>query len=118
MSRSEDQALAVVDEAAASGILSRREADYWREAVKTPCGCAEGLVGAGLGAAAAAAVRHDSLAEVIVSGTVGLVVGAVAGKVYGVAKGLHLVRHQRTELGRRVADLTATARQGEPAEPR
>ncbi len=110
MSRSEDQALAVVDRAVAAGILSRREADHWRAEVRDPCGCAEGLVGAGLAGVAAAAVRHDSLGELLVSGTAGVAVGALAGKVLGVARGLHLVRHQRTELRRRVAELTPRAR--------
>jgi hypothetical protein len=119
MSRSEDQALADVETVVAAGVMSGREAEYWRAAVKDPCGCAEGLLGAALAAAAAAAVRHDSLGEVVVSGTVGLAVGAVAGKVLGVAKGLHLVQHQRAELGRRLAELTERpARPSRVAEPR
>jgi len=48
MSRSEDQALADIDAAVASGVLSGREAEYWRAAVKDPCGCAEGLAAAAL----------------------------------------------------------------------
>jgi len=107
MSRSEDQALADIDAAVAAWVLSGREAEYWRAAVKDPCGCAEGLAAAALATAAAAGVRHDSLGEVIVSGTVGFAVGALAGKLFGVAKALPLVRHQRIELRGRLAELTA-----------
>jgi hypothetical protein len=109
MSRSETRATAVVDDAAAAGVLSVREADYWRRAVKDPCGCAEGLAAATLASAAVTVVRHDSLREVVLAGATAFAVGAVVGKMIGVAKGLPLARHQRSGLDRRLAELKTAA---------
>ena len=119
MSRSEDQALAVLDQAfslrdpvpARGRLLAgrgqgplwlRRRAGWaqdWRQPLPpcsgtTPC---------------APFLSRDRPASRS---------GALAGKVLGVAKGLHLVRHQRTELRRRVTELTRQARVDETAGPR
>jgi|GEM_PF-5871417 len=105
MSRSEAQALGLVAEAVTSGVMSDREAQFWREAVRDPCGCREGLILGVVAAVGTTLSRPGAMAPVLVRGVAGFVVGALSGKVYGVAQGLRLVRHQRAELAHRVAAL-------------
>jgi len=84
--------------------MSDREAAYWRHAVTDPCGCTEGLFG-GLITGVSLAGRPASGGMATLSGVGGFVVGALAGKAIGVARGLRLVRYQRRALTRRVAEL-------------
>jgi hypothetical protein len=118
MSRSEQQARAVIAEAVGAGSLSPAEAAYWSTAVKDPCGCAEGLAGGVVVSGVAVGLRGRSLPSVLLAGAAGFGLGAVGGKVVGVARGLPLVRHQRAELGRRVAELSgSSAPEGERRTP-
>src|SRR3954468_4107323 len=103
MSRSELRARDLVAEGLASGLLSPSEAAYWSAAVKDPCGCAEGLAAGLLVSGGAVCLRGRSWPSVVRTAVAGFGLGAVSGKVVGVARGLRLVRHQRAELGRRLA---------------
>jgi hypothetical protein len=104
MSRSEDQALLAIERGIAAG-MSDREAAYWRDAVKDPCGCTEGLVG---GLLASVALRPGVGWQ---AGIVRFIVGALIGKVVGVVRGLPLVRYQRSALDRRISELQASGPQ-------
>lgn len=84
--------------------MDEREAAYWREAVTDPCGCTEGLLG-GLVTGVSLALKPLSIGTRVSGGVRGFLVGALAGKAVGVARGLGLVRHQRRALTRRVDEL-------------
>jgi len=107
MSRSERAALALVEDAVRHG-MSEREAAYWREVVADPCGCAEGMAVGVVGAAAAAVAAGGPVSLVVLAGA-GFAGGAVVGKVFGVARGLRVVRFQREQLAQRVVEVS-TAR--------
>lgn len=106
MSRSEARAFEAIDRGLAVG-MTEREAAIWRQAVTDPCGCIEGL---GLGMLIALAGRNRALGGHRGRGTVlGFLAGAAVGKVIGVTRGLPLVKYQRAELDRRVAELRTAA---------
>ncbi|CAN5742997.1 hypothetical protein BH24ACT5_BH24ACT5_27250 [soil metagenome] len=99
MSPSEAAALVAIERGVAAG-MSEREAEMWREAVRSPCGCAEGLALGLLVALGSGCVASKRAAKLI-----GFAVGAAVGKVIGTVRGLPLVRFQRAELDRRVREL-------------
>jgi hypothetical protein len=109
MLRSETLALREIDRGI-EAAMSDREAAYWRQAVADPCGCTEGLLG-GLISGVSLARRPVYGGTRMRVGIGGFVVGALAGKAIGVARGLRLVRYQRQALTRRVDELERLQRQ-------
>jgi hypothetical protein len=103
MSPSEAAAAEAIDRGLALG-MSEREAAMWREAVRAPCGCAEGLALGlifGLGSRRVVKRRYAKL--------IGFTLGAGVGKIIGTIRGLPLVRFQRNELDRRILELSASS---------